>query len=106
GAEYDFAIDIPADTREAAKSQFERDLGQWASDFLLVNTQLSFDQRSEAKDLPDYGKAISSNLLLRVAAPAREIRSIVPVADRGLLTRAGIPIETLAITIKGAPFTG
>ncbi len=105
-AEYDFSIDIPEDTRSAAIAQFERDLGQWASDFLLVNTQLSFDDRAEAKNLPDYGKAVSSNLLLRVGEPAREIRSIVPVADRGLFTRAGQPIETLAITIKGVPFSG
>ena len=106
GANYDFKVDIPADTRAAAIDQFERDLGSWASDFLLVNTQLSFDERPEAQTLPDYGKTISSNLLLRVATPQREIRSDIPVSDRGLLTRAGKKIETLSITIKAVPFSG
>ncbi len=103
-ADYAFKIGVPADTRAAVIEQFERDLGRWASDFLLVNTELSFKQRPEAKDLPDYGKVITSNLLLRVAAPQREIRSDVPVSDRGLIGRDGQRIETLSITIKATPF--
>lgn len=104
--EYDLKLDIPADTRAAAKTQFERDLGAWASDFLLVNTELSFDDRPEAMNLPDYGKAVTSSMLLRVAAPQREIRSDIPVADRDLVTRNGQKIETLSITIKASPFVG
>jgi len=104
GANYDFRIAIPADTRAAAIAQFERDLGRWASDFLLVNTELSFRERPEAKDLPDYGITVTSNLLLRVASPQREIRSDIPVSDRGLIGKDGKKIETLSITIKASPF--
>ena len=104
GAEYDFKLDIPANTRAAAKEQFDRDLGRWAGDFLLVNTELAFRDRVAKKDVSDYGKAVTSSLLLRVAEPAREIRSNVPVADRDLKTKTGDTVETLSITIKGAPF--
>lgn len=103
-ADYDFVIDIPRDTRAAAIEQFDRDLGSWARDFILVNTELSFDERPEAQELPDYGKSITSNLLLRVAEPQREIRSDIDVTDRGLVTRKGEKIETLSITIKAVPF--
>jgi hypothetical protein len=103
-ADYDFEIDIAANTREAAMKQFDRDLGRWARDFLLVNTKLSFEERPEAQALPDYGKSITSNLLLRVAEPQREIRSDIDVTDRGLVTRKGEKIETLSIIIKAVPF--
>jgi len=106
GAEYDLDIEIPADTRAAAITQFDRDLGAWAADFLLVNTELSFNERPEARTLPDYGKVVTSNLLLRVATPQREIRSDVSVLDRGLLTKSGNKIETLSISIRAVPFTG
>jgi len=103
-ADYDFEIDIAANTREAAMKQFDRDLGRWARDFLLVNTKLSFEERPEAQALPDSGKSITSNLLLRVAEPQREIRSDIDVTDRGLVTRKGEKIETLSIIIKAVPF--
>lgn len=106
GADYDLRLVIPADTRAAAIAQFERDLGRWAQDFLLVNTELSFEARPEAAALPDYGKAVNSSLLLRVATPQREIRSDIPVADRDLVARDGTKIETLSITIKATPFSG
>ncbi len=104
GADYDFSIQIPPNTRRAALQQFERDLGRSARDFLLVNTELSFQAKAEAQKLPEYGKLVSSNLLLRVAQPARAIRSDIPVSDRGLKTKRGEAIETLSITIQGAPF--
>ncbi|MEM8615931.1 MAG: hypothetical protein AAGF20_03245, partial [Pseudomonadota bacterium] len=104
GANYGFRLDIAGNTRQAALEQFERDLGRWANDFLLVNTELSLEERPEARDLPDYGKTITSSLLLRAAEPSREIRSDVPVADRGLLRRDGVPIQTLSVTIKATPF--
>lgn len=105
GAAYDFKLDIPANTRAAAKEQFDRDLGRWASDFLLVNTELAFRDRVGKKDVSEYGKAVTSSLLLRVAEPAREIRSNVPVSDRDLKTKSGQSVETLSITIKGSAFT-
>ena len=102
GANYDFKVAIPADTRTAVKAQFDRDLGAYAKDFLLVNSTLSFDERPEARTLPDYGKAIESNLLLRVEG--RPIVSNVDVADRGLVMKNGTKIETLSIAIEAMPF--
>lgn len=104
GADYSFSISIPADTQVAAQAQFQRNLGRWAQDFIIVNTELSFEERPEAKSLPDYGKSISANLLLRTAEPQRAIRSEVPVADRGLIGKDGKKIETLSITMRGVPF--
>lgn len=106
GAKYDFSINIPRNTRAAAIEQFERDLGRWASDFLLVNTELSFENQKISPEMAEYSKAVTSNLLLRVETPAREIRSDVPVSHRGLKTNKGKPVETLSITIKGTPFNG
>lgn len=104
GAEYDMAINIPDDRRQV-KDPFAKGLER-DSAFLNVNANLSVDRMDEKTTRPDYGQIIASNLILSLAEPAREIQSIIPVAGEGLLTRAGQPIESLSITIKGVPFSG
>ena len=104
GAEYDVAIDIPSARREVG-DPFARDL-EPEGQFLKVNAQLSVDRAENESESPNYGQLIASNLILSLAEPAREIQSIIPVTGQGLLTRAGQPIESLSITIKGVPFTG
>lgn len=104
GAEYDVALDIPND-RRAVKDPFARGLEQYTA-FLNVNAQLSVEETEAQDESPDYGRLIASNLLLSLAEPAREIQSIIPVSGAGLLTRAGQPIESLSITIKGVPLAG
>jgi len=105
GADYDFSIDIPGDTR-AVKDPFGSDIPERNGEFLELQTELKIDDSRIAENRPDYGKLIASNLLLSMAEPAREIRSIIPVTELGLLTQGGMPVESLAITIKGAPFRG
>jgi|GEM_PF-3203255 len=105
GAGYDFSIDIPGTTR-AVKDPFASDIPERTGEFLELQTQLMLDDPAQAEARPDYGQLIAANLLLSMAEPAREIRSIIPVAEMGLLTQGGTPIESLAITIKGAPFRG
>ena len=95
-------INTPDDTRAAVMEQFERDLGSSADDFVLVNTELSFTDRPEAQDLPDYGQSITSSLLLRLEG--RAVTSDIPVGEYGLETEAGDPIESLSITISALPF--
>ena len=98
-ADYDFRVDIPADTQAAALEQFDRNLGQWAQDFMVVNAQLSFpESTSEVAN----EKPVISNLLLR--KDGRAIKSAVPVSDRNLMTRSGKKVETLSITIEANPF--
>ena len=105
GAEYDFSIDVPGDAREV-KDPFGSDMPERTGEYLELQTELKIDESVIAEKRPDYGQLIASNLLLSMAEPAREIRSIIPVADLGLLTQGGAPIESLAITIKGTPFQG
>ena len=80
--------------------------GERTGEYLELQTELKIDESVIAEKRPDYGQLIASNLLLSMAEPAREIRSIIPVADLGLLTQGGAPIESLVITIKGTPFQG
>lgn len=103
GAEYDFSIDIPGDTREV-QDPFASDMPERTGEYLELQTELKIDDSVVATQRPDYGQLIAANLLLSMAEPAREIRSIIPVADLGLLTQGGAPVESLAITIKGSPF--
>ena len=105
GADYDFSIDIPGDTR-AVKDPFGSDMPERNGEYLELQTELKIDDSTNAEPRPDLGKLIASNLLLSMAEPAREIRSIIPVTDLGLLTQGGTPVESLAITIKGTPFRG
>jgi hypothetical protein len=105
GAEYDFSIDIPGDTR-AVQDPFGSDMAERTGEYLELQTELKIDDTVVADKRPDFGQLIAANLLLSMAEPAREIRSIIPVADLGLLTQGGIPVESLAITIKGSPFRG
>ena len=105
GAEYDFAIDIPGSTR-AVQDPFASDIPERTGEYLELQTALTVDDPKVDNRRPDYGTLIASNLLLSMAEPAREIRSIIPVEEIGLLTQTGLPVESLAITIKGAPFQG
>lgn len=105
GAEYDFSIDIPGDTREV-QDPFGSDMPERTGEYLELQTELKIDESVVAAKRPDYGQLIAANLLLSMAEPAREIRSIIPVAELGLLTQGGTPVESLAITIKGTPFSG
>ncbi len=105
GADYDFSIDIPGDTR-AVKDPFGSDMPERNGEYLELQTELKIDGAETAEQRPDFGKLIASNLLISMAEPAREIRSIIPVTDLGILTQGGTPLESLAITIKGAPFQG
>lgn len=105
GAEYDFAIDIPGSTR-AVKDPFASDIPERTGEFLELQTELTVDNPETADRRPDYATLIASNLLLSMAEPAREIRSIIPIDEIDLLSQGGYPLESLAITIKGAPFQG
>ena len=105
GVEYDFSIDVPGDTR-AVKDPFGSDMPERTGAYLELQTELKIDDSVTVEKRPDFGQLIASNMLLSMADPADEIRSIIPVADLGLLTQGGIPVESLAITIKGAPLRG
>lgn len=104
-AEYDFSIDIPGDTR-AVQDPFASDMAERTGQYLELQTELKIDDAVLTSTSADYGRSIATNLLLSMAEPAREIRSILPVTDLGLLTQGGMPVESLAITIKGTPFRG
>ena len=104
-AEYDFSIDIPGDTR-AVQDPFASDMAERTGQYLELQTELTIDDAVLTSTSAEYNRSIAANLLLSMAEPAREIRSIIPVADLGWLTQGGIPVESLAITIKGAPFQG
>lgn len=104
-AEYEFAIDIPGNTR-AVQDPFASDMAERTGQYLELQTELVIDDAVLTSTSADQERSIATNLLLSMAEPAREIRSIIPVADLGLLTQGGIPIESLAITIKGTPFQG
>lgn len=105
GAEYDFAIDIPGSTR-AVQDPFASDMPERTGEYLELQTELTIDDATGTDVPADTSKRIAANLLLSMAEPAREIRSIVPVSELGLLTEGGTPIESLAIIVKGAPFQG
>jgi hypothetical protein len=75
-------------------------------EYLELQTELTIEDPERADSPSDAGKLIAANLLLSMAEPAREIRSIIPVSGLGLLTEGGTPIESLAITVKGTPFRG
>ena len=105
GAEYDVAIAIPRDTRQV-KDPFAHDLDDLDSSFLALNAEVSVDESESVMAVPDYGKLIAESLRLSLAEPAREFRSIIPVSDLALFTRAGQPIESLSISIKGTRFAG
>ena len=104
-ADYAFSIDIPGDTR-AVQDPFASDMAERTGQYLELQTELKLDDAVLTSSSADFGRSIATNLLLSMAEPAREIRSILPVADLGLLTQGGTPVESLAITIKGTPFQG
>ena len=105
GADYEVAIEIPEDGQAASLTGLE-EIQEDASELvMLVNTEVLVEQTNLAVPSSPEQSAINANLLLNLAGPAREFRSILPVAGRGLLTRTGSPIESLAITIKSAPFS-
>nr|WP_070958651.1 hypothetical protein [Hyphomonas sp. Mor2] len=105
GADYNFSIEVPGNTREV-QDPFGSDMAERTGEYLELQTALKITEPDIAESQPDYIQLIAANLLLSMAEPAREVRSIIPVTDLGLLTQAGIPVESLAITIKGTPYRG
>lgn len=105
GADYDFSIEVPGNTREV-QDPFGSDMAERTGEYLELQTALKVTEPDVAESQPDYIQLVAANLLLSMAEPAREVRSIIPVADLGLLTQGGLPVESLAITIKGTPYQG
>ncbi|MEM1390555.1 MAG: hypothetical protein AAGG45_05695 [Pseudomonadota bacterium] len=101
-SDYDFRISIPADTRLAVQEQFERDLGQHASNFIVVNSRLSFETADLPADIHEDAREVNSSLLL--LKTGRPIRSDIPMETRHLVSESGTKIETLAITVEANPF--
>ncbi|MEL8054922.1 MAG: hypothetical protein AAGK66_02115 [Pseudomonadota bacterium] len=102
-SEYDFRVSIPADTRLAVQEQFGRDLGRHATDFMVVNSLLSFETADLPTDIPDEAREVPSSILL--LKTGRPIRSNIPMETRQLVTKSGTKIQSLAITVEATPFS-
>lgn len=101
-SDYSFRVSIPADTRLAVQEQFDRDLGRHAENFMVVNTNLSFNDADLPEGISEEAREVPSSILL--LKTGRPIRSDIPMESRQLTAPDGTEIKTLAITIEATPF--